>query len=100
MRNLKVVCLLFVLLTSIGVKAQFISAEIGIDGLTCSACTRSAEMSIRKLPFVADVKMNIELIPFNGELLPAKISYQGSWNVPFHKVERASFLISQKEYRK
>ena len=60
MRNLKVVCLLFVLLTSIGVKAQFISAEIGIDGLTCSACTRSAEMSIRKLPFVADVKMNIE----------------------------------------
>jgi copper chaperone CopZ len=48
-----------ILLSLVG-RTQFISAEIGIDGLTCSACTRSAEMSIRKLPFVADVKMNIE----------------------------------------
>jgi copper chaperone CopZ len=51
---------LLVLLVSLTTKAQFISAEVGIDGLTCSACTRSAEMSIRKLPFVQDVKMNIE----------------------------------------
>jgi copper chaperone CopZ len=41
-------------------KAQFTQAELGIDGLTCSACTRSVEMSLRKLDFVKDVKMNLD----------------------------------------
>lgn len=41
-------------------KAQFVSAELGINGLTCSACTRSVEMSIRKLDFVKDVQMNLD----------------------------------------
>ncbi|MBI2721950.1 MAG: heavy-metal-associated domain-containing protein [Bacteroidetes bacterium] len=40
--------------------AQFSSAEIGVDGLTCSACTRAVEMSILKLNFVNDVQMNLE----------------------------------------
>jgi copper chaperone CopZ len=40
--------------------AQFVSAELGINGLTCSACARSVEMSIRKLDFVKDVKMNLD----------------------------------------
>jgi hypothetical protein len=50
--------------------------------------------------FSFDVQMNIELNNFNGELLPTKITYQGNWDIPFHKVERASFLIVQKDYRK
>jgi copper chaperone CopZ len=41
-------------------KAQFTSAELGVDGLTCSACTRSVELSIRKLDFVKDVQMNLD----------------------------------------
>ncbi|MBL4677077.1 MAG: hypothetical protein JKY70_12850 [Mucilaginibacter sp.] len=45
-----------------------------------------------------NVQMNIELNRFNGELLPTKITYQGNWDVPFHKEERASFLIVQKDY--
>jgi hypothetical protein len=61
---------------------------------------RYVDMKYSNMFFDFDVKMNIELIPFNGELLPAKISYQGSWNVPFHKEERASFLIVQKDYQK
>jgi cation transport ATPase len=40
--------------------AQFGWAQIGVDGLTCSACTRSVEMSIRKLNFVDTVTMNLE----------------------------------------
>ncbi len=40
--------------------AQFTSAIIGVNGLTCSACTRTVEMSIRKLDFVKDVEMNLE----------------------------------------
>jgi len=51
--------LLTVLLTYTA-QAQFISAELGVDGLTCSACTRSVEMSIRKLDFVKDVQMDLD----------------------------------------
>ena len=46
-----------------------------------------------------DVQMNMELEKFNGELVPTKITYQGNWDVPFHKTEKVSFLIVQKEYR-
>ncbi len=34
--------------------------EIGVNGLTCSQCTRSVEIQIRKLGFVKDVDMNLE----------------------------------------
>jgi hypothetical protein len=47
-----------------------------------------------------DVKMNMELDKFNGDLVPTKVTYQGDWNIPFHKDEKASFLIVQKEYKK
>jgi len=47
-----------------------------------------------------DVKMNMELDKFNGDLVPTKVTYQGDWNIPFHKDEKASFLIVQKEYSK
>lgn len=41
-------------------EAQIKEVQIGVDGLTCSQCTRSVEMSIRKLDFVKDVKMNLQ----------------------------------------
>jgi cation transport ATPase len=41
------------------VRAQSILVKMGINGLTCSACARSVEMQIRKLPFVKDVIMDI-----------------------------------------
>ncbi|MFI5137184.1 MAG: hypothetical protein ACHQIM_05105 [Sphingobacteriales bacterium] len=50
--------------------------------------------------FSFDIQMNIELANINGELLPTKITYQGNWDVPFHKTERASFLIVHKGYKK
>ncbi len=40
--------------------AQFETVYLGVNGLTCSQCSRTVEMSIRKLDFVADVKMNLE----------------------------------------
>ncbi len=70
------------------------------DMRTFKILGRYVDLKYSNFLFDFDVKMNIELIPFNGELLPAKISYQGEWNVPFHKVERCSFLILQKEYKK
>jgi copper chaperone CopZ len=50
-------CLLFLLKTQ-AASIQFIS--IGVNGLTCSMCTRSVEMSIRKLDFVDSVVMDLE----------------------------------------
>jgi hypothetical protein len=50
--------------------------------------------------FSFDIQMNIELANIDGELLPTKITYQGNWDIPFHKVERASFLIVHKDYKR
>lgn len=61
MKTFRILSLLFFLiLAQLKMSAQFASAEIGVDGLTCSACTRSVEMSIRKLSFVDSVSMNLE----------------------------------------
>jgi copper chaperone CopZ len=54
---------LFVLLfciSAFSAKAQFETVYIGVNGLTCSQCTKTVEMSIRKLDFVEDVKMNLQ----------------------------------------
>ena len=40
--------------------AQFQTVFIGVNGLTCSQCSRTVEISIRKLDFVSDVQMNLE----------------------------------------
>jgi cation transport ATPase len=40
--------------------AEFKEVSVGVNGLTCSQCSRSVEMRIRKLSFVSDVKMNLE----------------------------------------
>jgi hypothetical protein len=61
---------------------------------------RYVDMKYSNWIFSFDVQMNIELANVNGELLPTKITYQGNWDVPFHKTERASFLIVHKDYKK
>lgn len=40
--------------------AQVKKFELGVNGLTCSQCSRNVEMSLRKLPFIKDVRMNLE----------------------------------------
>ncbi len=59
---------------------------------------RYVDMKFKNFVMDFNVQMNIELNRFDGELLPTKISYQGNWDVPFHKEERASFLILHKGY--
>jgi copper chaperone CopZ len=39
--------------------AQLVSVEVAIDGFTCSMCAMSVENSIRQLPFVEEVKMDL-----------------------------------------
>jgi hypothetical protein len=63
---------------------------------------RYIDMKYDNILFDFDVQMNIELGYFNNneDLLPTKISYQGNWDVPVKKEERAGFLILHKGYRK
>ena len=59
LRN-SVLILLFIFCFASTASAQFETAYIGVNGLTCSQCSRTVELSIRKLDFVADVQMNLE----------------------------------------
>jgi len=62
--------------------AQIQSVQIGVNGLTCSQCTRSVEMSIRKLDFVKEVRMNLE----NTE---GEIFLREGNKVDVHKIAKA-----------
>ena len=82
MRTIRSLLALLLLLPAIYAPAQFTSAEIGVDGLTCSACTRSVEMSIRKLSFVDSVAMNLEHTE-------GKIFFKSNAKVDIDKVAKA-----------
>jgi hypothetical protein len=70
--------------------------DIGVDGLTCSACTRSVEMSVSRLFFVDSVVMNLEKAegriylkegdPINLKAI-AKAVVNAGFSVRFLKVE-------------
>jgi hypothetical protein len=60
---------------------------------------RYVDLKYSNLFFSFDVQMNIELTKVDGELVPAKVTYQGNWDIPFHRTERASFLIVHKDYK-
>lgn len=60
---------------------------------------RYVDMKYSNMLFDFDVQMNIEMSYFGEDKLPTKITYQGNWNIPFKKEERASFLILHKDYQ-
>ena len=62
--------------------AQFTVAEIGVNGLTCSQCSRSVEMSLLKLDFIKEVQMNLENT--NG-----KITFKKGAEVNMKKIAKA-----------
>ena len=52
--------LVFILALSTDSFAGLKWVDVGVNGLTCSMCSRSVEMSLRKLNFVDSVVMNLE----------------------------------------
>ncbi len=60
---------------------------------------RYVDMKYSNMLFDFDVQMNIEMSYFDDVKLPTKITYQGNWDYPFKKEERASFLVLHKDYR-
>lgn len=69
------------------------------DKRTFEILGRYVDMKYSNLLFDFDVQMNIEMSYFDGVKLPTKITYQGNWDYPFKKEERASFLVVHKDYR-
>jgi hypothetical protein len=59
---------------------------------------RYVDMKYSNMLFDFNVQMNIEMQYFGEEKLPSKVSYQGNWNVPLKKPERASVLVLQRDY--
>lgn len=74
--------LLFCLLISINVSAQVQSIRISINGLTCSQCSKSVEMRLKKLSFISKVDMDLQ----NTE---AKISLKKDAKIDLNKVADA-----------
>jgi len=74
-----IICLVFLHYNSF---ARFNWVEIGVNGLTCSQCCRSVEMSIRKLDFVSEIIMNLE----NTE---GKITFKEGAVVNIEKIAQA-----------
>lgn len=70
------------------------------DARTFQIMGRYIDMKFDNMFISFNVQMNIELGIFDGDLLPTKITYQGNWDIPFKKEERASFLILHKDYKK
>lgn len=60
---------------------------------------RYVDMKYSNMLFDFDVQMNIEMSYFGEDKLPTKITYQGNWDYPLKKEERASFLIVHKDYK-
>jgi len=62
--------------------AQVRHFELGVNGLTCSACSRTVEVSLRKLPFVKDVQMNLEHTE-------GQIFFKDNTNIDIAKIAKA-----------
>lgn len=45
---------------SVQAQAQFTRAEVSVNGLTCSQCSRSVEMALKRLDFIAKVEMDLQ----------------------------------------
>jgi copper chaperone CopZ len=78
----KAFVILIVLVFNQTIWAKITSVQIGVDGLTCSMCTRSVEMAIKKLAFVEIVKM--DLTQTQGT-----ITFKAGQNVNFKQLAKA-----------
>lgn len=84
MKTRRAILFILMAICSITTYGQIKEVQIGVNGLTCSQCTRSVEMSIRKLPFVQEVEMNLEHT--NG-----KISFKPDAKVDIEQIAQAVY---------
>ncbi|MFY9307693.1 MAG: heavy metal-associated domain-containing protein [Bacteroidia bacterium] len=91
---MKRILLLFIAFAFIhcGLRAQFTSVQVRVDGLTCSACSYATQKSLYELDFIDSVKMDL-----NTNL--ATITFKESKKVDIdqiaQKVTDAGFSVGQ-----
>jgi len=86
---------IFIALLAISIgaaKAQFIKAELQVSGLTCSMCSKATEKSLRTLPFISDVKPDLNRNLF---AITFKANSLVSLEQMSKKVQSAGFSINQ-----
>jgi copper chaperone CopZ len=85
------VMLVFASLTA---RAEFISATVGVDGLTCSMCAKGVEESLKQLDFIENVKIDLNK-------LIATINFKKNSTVEIDKlremIEDAGFSVRSLE---
>ena len=79
------------LLSTVAAHAQFSKAELKINGLNCGLCAKSTQTSLKKLPFVQDVKTD----PLRNAYL---ITFKSGAHVNFDEISKeihnANFFVS------
>jgi copper chaperone CopZ len=58
MKAIKIFLLLLILSAGVA-HAQFTKAELQLNGLNCALCAKSTEKTLKRLPFVSDVKPDL-----------------------------------------
>lgn len=53
---------LLLLGTSFSARAQFVSADLGVNGLTCSMCSRGVAATLKTLPFIDSVSTDLNAL--------------------------------------
>lgn len=81
-------------------------AEVVIDELvtyfnkeTWEIVGRKYSLSYKTMVFDFKVSMNVQMTKMGDLLLPALITYNGTWNVPFKKRETADFTARFSEFK-
>ncbi len=54
-----VATLLIVTFSTMSARAEFVSADIGVNGLTCSMCSKGTEATLKQLPFIDSISIDL-----------------------------------------
>jgi copper chaperone CopZ len=91
MKTIKIFIALLVISIS-AAKAQFVKADLQVSGLTCSMCSKATEKSLRTLPFISDIKPDLNRNLFTITFKP---NSPVSLEQMSKKVQGAGFSINQ-----
>jgi len=84
-----VVCFVWVALYTQGL-AQVDTVKIGVNGLTCSSCSKAVEEKLVRVPFVKSVIMNLNK---NEATVVVDFSQTIDWNILAKAVYNAGFSV-------
>ena len=78
----KIIIIIAVVFISITANSQIISSSLQASGLTCSMCNLSIKKSLEKLPFIKEVKPNIETATY-------QIIFNDTANIVLYDMQKA-----------